>query len=632
MPFAATARPSLGLSLLKAGLAKQNLPCDVWYLHLRFAERIGSRRYQDISESTAEALIGEWIFAADLFGEQVAPADRFFATVLPRHADLSPQIAEFRQARDNVQSFLDDCQHALPWGDYALVGFTSMFQQNTSSLALAHRIKRLYPHVQIVFGGANCEGAMGEALHRLFPFIDYVCSGEGDIAFPELARRILRDEPVGNIPGIVRREAGVTVRPSVAGAPVMDMDSLPVPDFDDFIDQRAALDLHAEPVCTLIETSRGCWWGQKSHCTFCGLNGSTMQFRVKSPARAVDEFTQLTTRYRPEVIEAVDNILDMRYFQDVLPQLADLALGPRIFYETKANLRREQVRQLHESGVDQIQPGIESLNTNVLRIMRKGVSAVQNIQLLRWCAEYMVQPGWNLIAGFPGEDPGDYARQAELVPLLTHLEPPLGVAPLRLDRFSPLFMAPEASQVLNVRSAPAYSQIYPFGEEDLAQLAYYFRFDYADGRDPNTYLADLRHEVEAWRAVAQHSELISLDLGDTLLVYDTRPIALSKEHRLRGAAHAVYLACDVARSAADLVKNLSDAYTSGDVDQALKELTASKLMLCEDERYVILAVPGEYQLRYLKRRLGQRVPMPTRASPLLVHLAARMGASTTAAD
>jgi hypothetical protein len=244
----------------------------------------------------------------------------------------------------------------------------------------------------------------------------------------------------------------------------------------------------------------------------------------------------------------------------------------------------------------------------------------------------MVQPGWNLIAGFPGEDPSDYARQAELLPLLTHLEPPLGVAPLRLDRFSPLFMAPEASQVLNVRSAPAYSHIYPFPEEDLAQLAYYFHFDYADGRDPNTYIADLRREVETWKAVAQHSELISLDLGDTLLVYDTRPVATAKQHRLRGAARAVYLACDVAQTAADLVKNLSPAHAASDVQGALSELTASKLMLCEDERYIILAVPGEHQLRYLKRRLGQRLPMPPRASPLLVHLAARMGAGTTAAD
>ena len=44
-----------------------------------------------------------------------------------------------------------------------------------------------------------------------------------------------------------------------------------------------------------FETSRGCWWGERMHCTFCGLNGATMSYRSKSPRRAVDE---LMTRRR----------------------------------------------------------------------------------------------------------------------------------------------------------------------------------------------------------------------------------------------------------------------------------------------------------------------------------------------
>ena len=33
----------------------------------------------------------------------------------------------------------------------------------------------------------------------------------------------------------------------------------------------------------LIETSRGCWWGDRDrHFMFCGLNGATMAYRSKS--------------------------------------------------------------------------------------------------------------------------------------------------------------------------------------------------------------------------------------------------------------------------------------------------------------------------------------------------------------
>src|SRR3977135_2135675 len=63
--------------------------------------------------------------------------------------------------------------------------------------------------------------------------------------------------------------------------------------------QRYALSgppLRADPRLVL-ESSRGCWWGEKHHCTFCGLNGSFMEFRSKSPDQFVDELLAMTERY-----------------------------------------------------------------------------------------------------------------------------------------------------------------------------------------------------------------------------------------------------------------------------------------------------------------------------------------------
>ena len=40
------------------------------------------------------------------------------------------------------------------------------------------------------------------------------------------------------------------------------------------------------------------------------------------------------------MVATVDNILDMRYFQDFLPALAAEQLGLQLFYEVKANLSR----------------------------------------------------------------------------------------------------------------------------------------------------------------------------------------------------------------------------------------------------------------------------------------------------
>ena len=55
-----------------------------------------------------------------------------------------------------------------------------------ASLCLARLLKERFPHLRIAFGGANCETVMGEELHRQYPFIDFVVSGEADCSFPAL--------------------------------------------------------------------------------------------------------------------------------------------------------------------------------------------------------------------------------------------------------------------------------------------------------------------------------------------------------------------------------------------------------------------------------------------------------------
>ena len=175
------------------------------------------------------------------------------------------------------------------------------------------------------------------------------------------------------------------------------------------------------------------------HCTFCGLNGATMAFRSKSAPRALDELTHLATTYPGCDIQVVDNILDLKYFKTLLPELAARKLNVSLFYETKSNLKKEQVRLLRDSGVLTIQPGIESFSSKVLKLMKKGVSGLQNIQLLKWCKEIGVEPIWYFLMGFPGESPDDYFEMASLSARVCHLPKPSGVNVVRLDRFSPNF-------------------------------------------------------------------------------------------------------------------------------------------------------------------------------------------------
>src|SRR5207302_8799350 len=115
-----------------------------------------------------------------------------------------------------------------------------------------------------------------------------------------------------------------------------------------------------------------------------------------------------------------------------------------------------------------------------------------------------------------------------------------------------------------------------------------------------------------------------------LLIWDTRPIALQNEHRLRGLARLVYERCDVAQSTADLEAAFASTGAPAEIGEILAHFLEAQLMLHEDGRYLSLAVAGEYRLRHLKRQLEAGSMMPTRESPLLVHLATRMANVATA--
>jgi magnesium-protoporphyrin IX monomethyl ester (oxidative) cyclase len=198
-----------------------------------------------------------------------------------------------------------------------------------------------------------------------------------------------------------------------------------------------------------------------------------MAYRAIKSELAVRQFESLF-QYSGTVnrIEAVDNILPKNYLKEVLPFLRTPS-DMQIFYEVKADLSEEDIAILAKANVKVIQPGIESLATSTLKLMKKGTNAFQNVGLLKMCARHGVSPDWNLLVGFPGEGAEVYRRYLEIIPLLTHLEPPSGPHPVRFDRFSPYYNQAQ-SYGLDLHPMDFYSFIYPFDEPALRNFAYFF--------------------------------------------------------------------------------------------------------------------------------------------------------------
>jgi ribosomal peptide maturation radical SAM protein 1 len=591
LPFADIDRPAIGVSLLQAELEELGFEARVEYLNFDLAEQIGIEVYAGVSHNVApDALVGEWFFADLLF--ELPTERQYVERILARQVDPET-IGKLLHARRARRAYIERCVARIRALQPRIVGFTTTFHQTCGCLAVAKRLKELPGAPLIVFGGANCEGEMGLQLLKSFAWIDYTCTREGDIAFPRLVQRLLRDGDPSALPGILRQGES---RSLTLPAMVQDLDALPIPQYRDYFARLATSPLRTDIAPSLlIETSRGCWWGAKQHCTFCGLNGDTMSFRGKSAHRAYDELAALSTGYSVRKIECVDNILDMRLLNTLMPRLACSGLDLDLFYEIKANLRYDQVVKLRAGGVTTIQPGIESFSDRVLHLMRKGCTGMQNIQLLRWCAELGIRVAWNLLAGFPGEDPEEYSATAALIPLITHLPPPASCSAVRLDRFSPMFTGAEEFGLTRVRPNSAYYYVFPLGVRELANLAYFFEFDYADARDVNGYFALTRRAVDAWaQAHVTPSAQPVLDAAysgiDEVVLTDTRPCAIRREHRLQGLKALIYYRCDTARTPESLARQSDINATAAAVRGLLGEMADDRLVYQCGEKYLSLAV------------------------------------------
>lgn len=610
MPYASLQRPSLALGLLKAVLERQGIATRAVHFNLSWAEEVGLRRYLACAVSApTDYLAGEWTFAGAAFRAQ-APDPRAYLDAFPdappyRSADGSRRqfLDDLALLRERASGFVDRCAHRLLELGVRAVGCTSTFEQHVPSLALLRRVKELDPTVATLLGGANCESEMGLATHRNFPWVDFVVSGEAEGVLPVLMRRILDEGlDVADLPpGVL----GPVHRGRNAARPgrslFRDLDKLPNPDFDDYF-----RDLGLSPLAPAIspalpfETSRGCWWGARHHCTFCGLNGQGMGYRSKSADRAFQELRWLEDRHGVTQVETVDNILDTSYFGTFLPALAGDGRDRRLFYEVKANLKRSQVELLARAGVLWVQPGIESLSSPVLKLMDKGVQAWQNLQLLRYAREYGVRLSWSILWGFPDEQDDWYAEMARFFPLLEHLQPPARTIRMRVDRFG-VYHTKAVQEGRPLELWTSLRHVYPLPDEELLDLAYFFRFpgdsdpfepSREDPAGPRSMVARpgvraVRAAVQGWRS-AFHKPLrpvLTLEEdGDCLRILDTRRCRRAMSVVLRGAEREALLECESSPSAARVRATFGGA---------LDALIERRLVLEIDGRAVALPVRGE---------------------------------------
>lgn len=546
-PFAWQDRPSLGLHLLQGIARRAGFEAQVLYTNLLFSAYFDEGTHTTISRIQHGLFLGERLFARAAFDTPALGRDggaglepRFEVLRLAHERRGLPfpiDIKAVLRLEERIAGWLGSFAPAITAADYSVVGATTSFEQNAAALAILRSVKLARPETVTILGGANCEGEMAEGVASLTSTVDHVFSGESEQTFLDFLTS--------------RRDRQVIER-ILYGKPCMELDELPIPDYSDYYAQLnalmpASLLVTRGCACLTYETSRGCWWGAKSHCTFCGLNGQGMASREKSPDRVIEELRVLladhpTTdarglqmgvngtlqgnRDRPtKLVTLTDNIMPHGYFRTLLPRLAEEFPNLTMMYEQKANLSLRQVRGLVDSGITEIQPGIEALSTGLLKLMRKGTTAAQNVALLRYARCTNLYLYWNLLYAFPNDEVSFYEETLELLPLLHHLQPPVAACPIIFDRFSPYFDEPAKHGITNLRPLPFYGEVLP-DQAPLAKIAYHFEGDCPSAIAEQPELATkLAAAIVEWRK-AYYAELPPrlqiVAAGDRYELIDTR--------------------------------------------------------------------------------------------------------------
>ena len=611
MPWTTLSEPGPGLGILKAVLSAKAIPCQILRANLYLLEHLQASTYEALSVVYA---LNDFLFSAVL-DPQVTHEQHRWLRYKVRELLSDNVIGSGRMGGSEgvVRTMLELRQEILPqwlagWADRVaehpatLVGFTCMFDQTVSSLALAKLIREKSPEKMIAFGGVAARTPTAQMLLRSNPWVDAICDGDGEETIIPLAKASAGLLPLTRVPGIVCRSESGEPMSTLAPSPV-DMNQVPTPDYDDYFQDLKTLQqeykITISPISLPLENSRGCWWGQKSHCVFCGIRDEDLAYRAKDHQNVLESMKALSERYQMSSFRFSDYILPIKYYDTLLPELIQKGSPYQLSSEMKANITEPRFQILADAGFHEVQLGIESFSTKVLTTMSKGVSASQNVYSLMLGKKMGIRILYNILYGFPNEDLEEYRLMVAQLANLVHLDPPVSTVPVQITRFAPMQTNPQRFGITSGDPAPSYALI--LSEEyrqksgfDMRDFCYYFERTYENAPKLERLYDQINEITQQWKKAIMHSpRTLTREVEETeWLIRDNR-WEVQKSYRLDSEYARILAACTIPTHRNELVSE-GESYES--LDQKLQGLMKLGLVFLDGDKAVSLvmdALPPE---------------------------------------
>ncbi len=601
-PWPLYTRPSIQLGTLKSFL-QANIPdlqIEVFYFYLLLAEAIGYRFYQEISERT---WLAESIYSALLYPEQIKQAHALFSKESAGNSIL--RQAKFKTLTSRIKKTTDAFLNRQRWETYQLVGFTISYCQLTSALYVIKWLKKRFPNLIIVVGGASTSSSAAYGLLKKFPEIDLVVNGEGEMPLYHIIEH-LRRTPDNldsmKIQGVITRHVNSNDPGSASFSQLETLNGLPVPDYDNYFDLLKTFDARKTFFPTLpVEISRGCWWkraigsAKVTGCAFCNLNLQWNGYRHKSASQVVSEIDYLTSRHQALSVAIMDNVLPKKGSTEIFEQIAKLNKDLRLFGEVRATVTWQELKAMRDCGMREVQIGIEALSSRLLKKLHKGTTAIQNLEIMKNCEALKILSVSNLILQFPASDEQDVAET------LKTLEFVLPFYPLKAVNFwlglgSPVWQQPKKYGLSAVFNHPKWAYLFP--QEIYQKVSFIIQACRGNLTYQRKIWRPVREKISLWQK--QYFEvhagpgdlpiLSFRDGGDFIIIRQRRFQAEPANHRLAGDSRLIYLHCQRPRSIKRIFSKFPDI-ASDKILKFLNMMVDKRLIFEENNNYLSLAVP-----------------------------------------
>jgi len=573
-PWAPSESPTISLGLLKATLRQHHHSCRCFYVSNQFYQAASQEMGEDVEfmmeliTMDPDLLIYDWLFSRRVFGSHPRDAE-YIEEYLAQNSFKNDLI----KIRERFESLMDDIADE-PWDEYDYIGFSCTHNQTMSSLALAKTISQKHPHLKIIFGGCAIDSKAANELSSQAPYVDHFFIGESEkslIQFLEQPSdaKIIHPQPLTT----------------------EELSGLPVPNYDEFYDETGSHD------CA-VEASRGCWYGDKTICSFCGM---VPEARYRPNRNVLDNIQELKEKYDIKFFEFSDLLIPSSYIDSIFPRTVDMGL--RFHYNIRVDTvnpnHLDKLRIMRDGGTQSFFVGIETLHPKILQLMEKGHSSTESISLLKWAKYYGIFPIWLLLVGTPYAQESWNLEVLSLLKKMTHLYCP-GIQSVVISKDSPYYKR------MDLDVTPVYYYVYP---DTVNRHSLAWEFEPLDQKYRSNKIAQspsiarTLQFVDYWRQIQNQSSLTKT--GNK--IYDDRDPERHQSYRLTDSQSELLDYCFIPKQE----QEVKDIFEPHDILHVID----LDLLVPMEGQYVSLIEP-EYDFDHYRKQFGTNSSDPKKLTVL----------------